>query len=59
MKTFQDFLIWYNNLDVGPFVKAVCIFKEFYKEKGLDAFKSAISLPGLAKANFIRFCSEK
>ena len=26
MKTFQDFLIWYNNLDVGPFVKAVCIF---------------------------------
>ena len=20
MKTFKDFLAWYNNLDVGPFV---------------------------------------
>ena len=58
MKTFQDFLIWYNNLDVGPFVKAVCIFKEFYKEMGLDAFKSAISLPGLARRILFGFAQK-
>ena len=23
MPTFRDFLVWYNNLDVGPFVTAV------------------------------------
>ena len=33
MRTFQDFLMHYNNLDVGPFVKAVVylfIYLGFY-----------------------------
>ena len=49
MKTFKDFLIWYNNLDVEPFVKAVEKFQQFYFEKGVDVFKTAISVPGIAR----------
>jgi hypothetical protein len=50
MKTFKDFLEWYNNLDVLPFVEAVEKMKTFYKNKKLDLFKdgvSVVSLPGL------------
>ena len=47
MKTFKDFLEWYNNLDVIPFVEAVEKMKEFYKLKKLDIFKDGVSLPGL------------
>ena len=50
MNTFRDFLEYYNNLDVGPFVTAVTRFQEFYKENRLDVFKVAISAPGLAPA---------
>ena len=47
MKTFKDFLEWYNNLDVIPFVEAVEKMKVFYKERKLDLFKDGVSLPGL------------
>ena len=47
MKTFKDFLIWYNNLDVEPFVEAISKMFEFYREKKLDLFKDGISVPGL------------
>ena len=49
MTTFQDFLVWYNNLDVAPFVQAVGKFQQFYFQKGIDVFKSAISVPGIAR----------
>ena len=49
MKTFKDFLICYNNQDVGPFVKAIENMLEFYKEKELDIFKIAVSLPGISR----------
>ena len=49
MFNFEDFLIWYNNLDVGPFVTAVERVQKLYFEEGLDVFKTAISLPGLAR----------
>ena len=47
MKTFKDFLEWYNNLDVLPFIEAVEKMKTFYKDKKLDLFKDGVSLPGL------------
>ena len=47
MKTFKDFLEWYNNLDVIPFIEAVEKMKEFYQNKKLDIFKDGVSLPGL------------
>ena len=44
----RDFLEWYNNLDVGPFVEAIQKMFEFYAERGMDMFKCAISVPGLS-----------
>ena len=49
MSTFQHFLIWYNNLDVGPFVQAVENLQKFYFERGIDLFKTSISVPGLSR----------
>ena len=49
MQTMEDFLKWYNCLDVFPFVKATERLCEFYFEKGIDVFKVAISVPGLAR----------
>ena len=48
MHTMRDFLVWYNNLDVGPFLEAVEKMAAFYSERGLDMFKCAISVPGLS-----------
>ena len=41
-------LIFYNNLDDIPFVMARERITEFYRLKGLDTFKDAMSVPGLA-----------
>ena len=49
MKTFKDYLVYYNNLDVGPFVKAVEKMHVFYKENNIDYLKEAISVPGIAR----------
>jgi hypothetical protein len=49
MKTFKDFLEWYNNLDTLPFVKAVERLQKFYFKKSIDVFKTAISVPGVAR----------
>ncbi len=48
MKTFQDYLVWYNNLDVVPFLEALEKQFTFYKnELKVDMFKDGISVPGL------------
>ncbi|CAB3981983.1 Zinc finger and SCAN domain-containing 22 [Paramuricea clavata] len=46
MITFKDYLVWYNNLDVEPFVKAIEKMFEFYQPRSLDLFKDGISVPG-------------
>lgn len=48
MSSMRDFLIWYNNLDVVPFLEALEKMSQFWKPKGIDMFKEAISLPALA-----------
>lgn len=58
MTTFKDFLIWYNNLDVGPFVTAVEKWQEQYFHEGLDVFKTAISLPGIARQKLYKYAFE-
>ena len=50
METFRDFLVFYNNLDVGPFVTAVEKMQEFYFGLGVDLFKVAVSIPGVARS---------
>ncbi len=54
MSRFRDFLVWYNNLDVGPFVTAVERFQKFYFDKDIDVFKTAISVPGIARQLLFR-----
>ena len=47
MKTMKDYLEYYDNLDVIPFIEAVEKMKNFYQDKKLDLFKDGVSLPGL------------
>lgn len=49
MKTFKEYLVYYNNLDCGPFVEAVQNLQKYYFNKNIDIFKVSISLPGLAR----------
>ena len=46
MESFRDYLIWYNNLDIEPFVEAVGEMFQFYQAKNFDLFKDGISVPG-------------
>ena len=41
------FLVWYNNLDVVPFLEALEKMFTFYINRNMGMFKSASSVPGL------------
>ena len=47
MQTFEDFLVWYNNLNVVPFIEAVEKMSQFWRERKIDMFKDGISVAGL------------
>ena len=47
MTTLRDFLVWYNNRDVVPFLQAIDRQFDFYQQRGIDIFKQGISVPGL------------
>ena len=49
MRTFRDYLIHYNNLDTGPFCKALTTFIDLYVSEGIDIFRDYITLPGVAR----------
>ena len=48
MKTLTDFLQWYNDLDVKPFLEAIDRQMQIYKTKDIDMFKDHVSIPGVA-----------
>ena len=48
MKSFKDFLMWYNNKDVVPTVEAMQKMNEFYHQKEIDMLKLGCTLPNLA-----------
>ena len=48
MQCMKDFLTWYNNQDVQPFMLAIEKMSQYFESRGLDLFKDGISLPGLA-----------
>ena len=48
MKTMRDFLVWYNNRDVIPFLQAIDKQFAFYQQHNIDMFKEGISVPGLS-----------
>ena len=47
MDTFRDFLVWYNNLNVVPFLEAIDKMSDFWKQRDIDIFKYGVSVPGL------------
>ena len=47
MKTMNDFLVWYNNRDVVPFLDSIGKQFAFYKQQNIDMFKDGVSVPGL------------
>ena len=47
MDMFRDFLVWYNNLDVVPFLEAIDKMSNFWKQQDIDIFKDGVSVPGL------------
>ena len=48
MTTMRDYLIWYNNRDVTPFLDAIAKQAAFYRDRHIDMFKYGISVPGLS-----------
>ena len=47
MRTFADWLWYYNDLDVVPGLEALQKMRAFYTEKGIDILKDAVSLPSV------------
>ena len=48
MKSFKDFLMWYNNKDVVPTLETMQKLIEFYNQKEIDMSKLGCTLPNLA-----------
>ena len=47
MQSLRDFLIWYNNKDVVPFLEAIDKQSRFYQSLQLDMLKDGIGIPSL------------
>ena len=47
MTMMRDYLVWYNNGDVEPFLEAIDKQAAFYHDQHIDIFKDGISVPGL------------
>ena len=45
----RNFLVWYNNCDVKPFLKAIEAQVDIYRSKKIDRLKASVSLPGTAQ----------
>ncbi|RAW37248.1 hypothetical protein PC110_g6496 [Phytophthora cactorum] len=56
MKKVKDLLIWYNNLDVVPFINAIEAQRELFKRFDLDMFPDRVSLPGISEKVMYQTC---
>ena len=59
MRTFADWLRYYNNLDVAPGLEALERMRAFYTEKGIDILKDAVSIPGVSLHYLLRGAVER
>ena len=59
MTSFADWLRYYNNLDVGPFIGALQKMKTFYGEREIDIYKDAGSLLGVSLQYLLRGADSK
>jgi hypothetical protein len=58
MTSFADWLRYYNDLDVAPFIETQEKMKSFYSERGVDLFNDAVSLPGVSLQYLLRGTEE-
>ena len=49
MRSFRDYLVYYNSLDVEPMIEAVDKMLVVYINQGIDLFKDSISVSGVAR----------
>ena len=59
MRTFRDWLEYYNNLDVAPGLEALEKMRGFYSSKGIDILKDAVSLLGVSLHYLLRGALER
>ena len=59
MRTFADWLHYYNNLDMAPGLEALEKMTAFYTEKGIDIFKDVVSIPGVSLHYLLRGAVER
>jgi len=59
MRTFADWLWYYNDLDVVPGLEALQKMRAFYTEKGIDILKDAGSLPSVIMHYLLRGTLER
>ena len=59
MKTFADWLEYYNNLDVVSALETLVKMREFYEQRELDVFKDAVSISGVSFAYVLRGSSDR
>ena len=59
MRTFADWLRYYNDLDVAPGLEALERMRAFYTEKGIDILKEAVSIPGVSLLYLLRGAVER
>lgn len=59
MKTFADWLRYYNDLDVVRGLEALNKMRAFYTEKGIDILKDAVSIPGVSLHYLLRGAIDK
>ena len=57
--TLKQWLKLYNNSDVGPFVEAVENMQREYYNQGLDLFRIAVSIPGVARVKMMRHAQDQ
>ena len=54
LQTFGDWVEYYNNLDVTPFLETLEKMKAYCTDLGVDIFKDAVSLPGVSMQYILR-----
>lgn len=59
MRTFTDWLRYYNNLVVAPGLEALEKMRAFYTENGIDILKDAVSIPGANLHYILRGSNER
>ena len=59
MRTFADWLRYYNNLDVAPGLEALEKMRAFYTEKVIDILKDAVSVLGVSLHYLLRGAVER